>query len=370
MKACPHCRAEYEDNLTFCTKDGSPLVDTEAPTADDIEIDTVLRKSDIAAVQPIDDLETQAWDPDEFEQTEYKTQSEKDSAEPSRVDVDFEEDFEDVPEEPVVYQKPIESEEKRSYLGLIVGAFLLFGILVLGAGLVGGFLYYQSQRSNETAEANTNQNANSTPDSQLDMSEDLSNTENTNTDETDEDGDLLGDYEITKSESRGKDSDKTKDKDGDQDEGKDKKKTPTPAKNESAKKDSTKTSETPAERKTPVPTPEPRTTPTPQRTPRVTPTPKKNIPSRISGGVVNGKAIRLPVPAYPSAARASRVAGMVSVQVVISKSGSVMSARAVSGHPLLRSAAVQAARRAKFRPTMLSGQPVEVSGRIVYNFRP
>ncbi len=99
------------------------------------------------------------------------------------------------------------------------------------------------------------------------------------------------------------------------------------------------------------------------------PPPPPKVPSRISGGVVNGKATSLPKPAYPAAARAANIKGSVNVAIVISKSGSVMSASAVSGHPLLRAAAVSAARNARFAPTMLSGQAVEVSGVIVYNFQ-
>jgi protein TonB len=78
----------------------------------------------------------------------------------------------------------------------------------------------------------------------------------------------------------------------------------------------------------------------------------------------------LPKPAYPAAAKAVRASGSVSVQVLISESGSVISASAVSGHPLLRAAAVSAARGARFSPTLLSGQPVKVSGVITYNFVP
>ena len=100
------------------------------------------------------------------------------------------------------------------------------------------------------------------------------------------------------------------------------------------------------------------------------PPPKKKIPKRISGGVVNGKAISLPKPPYPAAARAVRAKGRVSVSVLISKTGRVMSASAKGGHPLLRAAAVSAARRARFRPTKLSGVAVEVTGVIVYNFKP
>jgi len=97
---------------------------------------------------------------------------------------------------------------------------------------------------------------------------------------------------------------------------------------------------------------------------------KKPVPKQISGGVLNGKATSLPKPPYPPAARAVRAAGAVSVQVLIDESGSVVSASAVSGHPLLRAAAVSAARGARFSPTMLSGQAVKVSGVITYNFVP
>lgn len=101
--------------------------------------------------------------------------------------------------------------------------------------------------------------------------------------------------------------------------------------------------------------------------PKATPKP---VPKTVSGGVLNGKATSLPKPAYPPAARAVRAGGSVSVQVLISENGSVISASAVGGHPLLRAAAESAARRARFSPTLLSGQPVKVSGVITYNFVP
>lgn len=100
------------------------------------------------------------------------------------------------------------------------------------------------------------------------------------------------------------------------------------------------------------------------------PPPPKQVPKIISGGVVNGKAVNLVKPPYPAAARAVRAAGAVNVQVTIDEGGSVISASAVSGHPLLRAAAVQAARSSRFSPTLLSGQAVKVSGVIVYNFVP
>jgi len=88
----------------------------------------------------------------------------------------------------------------------------------------------------------------------------------------------------------------------------------------------------------------------------------------ISGGVLNGTAISLPAPLYPDAAKRSRTQGMVSVDVVLDESGKVISANATSGPSMLREAAVQAALKARFSPTKLSGQPVKVSGVINYKF--
>lgn len=95
---------------------------------------------------------------------------------------------------------------------------------------------------------------------------------------------------------------------------------------------------------------------------------EKTPPKIISGGVVNGKAQSLPKPAYPAAALAVRASGAVNVQVTIDEAGNVIEAAAVSGHPLLRAASVEAARQAKFSPTRLNGEPVKVTGVVVYNF--
>ena len=88
----------------------------------------------------------------------------------------------------------------------------------------------------------------------------------------------------------------------------------------------------------------------------------------ISGGVLNGTALSLPQPIYPDAAKRMRTSGMVTVEVVLDETGKVVSATATSGPGILRDAAIQAALRAKFSPTKLSGQPVKVSGVINYKF--
>jgi protein TonB len=85
-------------------------------------------------------------------------------------------------------------------------------------------------------------------------------------------------------------------------------------------------------------------------------------------GVVNGKALHLPKPAYPALAKTAGASGVVQVQVTIDETGKVVSARAVSGHPLLQAESVRVAYQARFSVTYLSNVPVKVSGVINYNF--
>ncbi|MEK6409205.1 MAG: TonB family protein [Acidobacteriota bacterium] len=99
---------------------------------------------------------------------------------------------------------------------------------------------------------------------------------------------------------------------------------------------------------------------------RDVPQPPKII--RKSGGVFQGSATRRVEPAYPPLAKAARVSGSVVVEVTADEEGNVISARAISGHPLLKDAAVEAAKGWRFAPTMLTGVPVKVIGIITFNF--
>jgi TonB family protein len=94
----------------------------------------------------------------------------------------------------------------------------------------------------------------------------------------------------------------------------------------------------------------------------------KTTSAQISGGVLNGKATNLPAPEYPPIARSAHASGTVEVEVTIDETGRIIAAHAVSGHPLLQAAAVKAARQATFAPTRLNGEPVKVSGVLVYSF--
>jgi periplasmic protein TonB len=114
-----------------------------------------------------------------------------------------------------------------------------------------------------------------------------------------------------------------------------------------------------------VPPPPPPPAPTPKPTVEATPVPKQ---INVSGGVLQGSAIRKVQPPYPPIAKAARAAGAVQVQVTIGEDGRVIDAAVVSGHPLLRDAALQAARQWQFKPTELSGTPVKVQGVLTFNF--
>ena len=107
--------------------------------------------------------------------------------------------------------------------------------------------------------------------------------------------------------------------------------------------------------------------PPPSSEPPSSPAPRP-ILRPVSGGVLNGAAIYLPPPMYPETAKRMRTSGLVTVEVVIDESGKVISATAENGPSTLRESAIQAALRARFSPTKLSGQPVKVFGTISYKF--
>lgn len=108
--------------------------------------------------------------------------------------------------------------------------------------------------------------------------------------------------------------------------------------------------------------------PRPVEPPR--PAPQADTPRvvRLNSQVLQGKAIVRRTPDYPPLARQIRLAGSVSVEVMIAPDGRVEAARAINGHPLLVTAAVEAARAWRFEPTLLNGTAVRVTGVIVFNF--
>lgn len=68
-------------------------------------------------------------------------------------------------------------------------------------------------------------------------------------------------------------------------------------------------------------------------------------------------------PVYPSAARAVRAHGKVRIKILVDRRGAVKEACVVEGHPLLRAAAVQAARESRFKPNFGLTLPQKRYGR-------
>ncbi|HEX4156163.1 MAG TPA: energy transducer TonB [Acidobacteriaceae bacterium] len=92
-------------------------------------------------------------------------------------------------------------------------------------------------------------------------------------------------------------------------------------------------------------------------------------PLPISSGVSAGLLLAPIRPAYPSIAITTRTEGAVVIDAIISRSGSIESAHVLSGPTLLRQAALNAVRHARYRPFLLNGQPTEVQTTITIHFR-
>jgi tetratricopeptide (TPR) repeat protein len=85
--------------------------------------------------------------------------------------------------------------------------------------------------------------------------------------------------------------------------------------------------------------------------------------------VLNGRALKLAQPPYSAGAREKRLSGKVLIAILIDEAGNVSKARPVcGGHPELTAGSLQSAYASKFSPTNVNGQPVQVSGVLVYNF--
>lgn len=112
---------------------------------------------------------------------------------------------------------------------------------------------------------------------------------------------------------------------------------------------------------------EPSSIPPPPPPSKPAPTPVAGKRLVISEGVLSSATIRKVQPVYPPLAKAAKAAGAVQVQVTINEAGDVTEAQALSGHPLLHQAAIDAARQWKFKPTNDLG-PISVQGVLTFNF--
>jgi protein TonB len=88
----------------------------------------------------------------------------------------------------------------------------------------------------------------------------------------------------------------------------------------------------------------------------------------IGGNVQQAKLVRQPKPVYPPLAKQARISGVVHLAAVISKDGTIQDLKVISGHPLLIPSALEAVKQWVYQPTLLNGEPVEVSTQIDVNF--
>jgi TonB family protein len=105
----------------------------------------------------------------------------------------------------------------------------------------------------------------------------------------------------------------------------------------------------------------------------VTPAESPNVHSAskeqpVEVGSLIDKATQRFNPSYPQTAKVARITGTVKVYLEIDETGAVKSVQRTDGPQLLRQAATDAARRWKFRPTVINGQPVRVQGFINFSF--
>ena len=102
----------------------------------------------------------------------------------------------------------------------------------------------------------------------------------------------------------------------------------------------------------------------------VTPVRARDVgPMRVSKGVLDGMLLAPIRPVYPAIAKAAGVQGTVVLEAVISKTGRIESLHVVSGHPMLRNAAVEAVQAARYRPYKLNDEAVDVQTTITVVFQ-
>lgn len=89
---------------------------------------------------------------------------------------------------------------------------------------------------------------------------------------------------------------------------------------------------------------------------------------RVGGNVQQAKLIRQPRPIYPPLAKQARISGVVRLNAIIGKDGTIQNLTVASGHPLLIPAALEAVKQWVYQPTLLNGEPVEVVTQIDVNF--
>jgi len=84
--------------------------------------------------------------------------------------------------------------------------------------------------------------------------------------------------------------------------------------------------------------------------------------------ILEGSLVRRVQPIYPPLARMARIQGPVVVAAIITRVGTMEHVQAISGHPMLIPAAVEAVSQWRYKPYILNGEAIEVETQITVNF--
>jgi TonB family protein len=370
MKTCPKCQMQYDEEvIRFCTKDGTPLVTEEKPDFSampseslgedellDIGEETIIRRNRPANIPPpVAPFEvTQPIGRPAEEKTEVLQVEAPAPKQQQRVVIPVgEERKQEIRPAAAPPQHYSQTPPKKSNTALVVALTLLGTLAVIGGGL--GVWWLMGGGSSTVANSNVNGN---------------SNLQNSNANYNANAENPFGNYNIGSNGNFNTNVNANANVNSNVNANT---KTPTPKPTVSPKPSQSPDANanvnanssfnaSPANTVTPDPRPTLTVTPTPK--PTATPT----APQNVNVGVINSRASNLVKPAYPSAAKQMGASGPVQVAVTVDENGNVLSARATSGHPLLRQAAEAAARQSRFNPIRVGDRSVRASGTILYNF--
>lgn len=348
MKICPKCQTKYDEAIIrFCTKDGSPLVDdnpsfTAMPSQssyDDIGEETIISRNRPVIPPPIPPV-IESEEPSQrvvIPIGEEKKQSVRPLENPQRQ-----------------YQEP-----RKSNTALVV-LLTIFGTIAILAGGLGVWWFLSSSG---TSVANTNSNVNS-------------NTNNTNSalNSNSSFPDFGINSNINANANANANSNVNTNSNANLKPSPTKTPTPKPSPtvdanaNTNLNINSTVVNIAPSNSNSSTNTKPTSPTETPTGTPKPAPSPTKTTPSNVNIGVMNSRAKDLRRPAYPPVAKQMGASGQVVVQISIDEDGNVVSAKAVSGHALLRTPAEAAARQSSFNPVKVGDKAIRANGMVIYNF--
>jgi TonB family protein len=106
----------------------------------------------------------------------------------------------------------------------------------------------------------------------------------------------------------------------------------------------------------------------PDQTVDAPPPPKPANDLKVTKGITAGNALTKVSPIYPPIARQMKASGEIQVEITIDENGRVIEAKAISGHPALRAAAEDAARKWVFRPMRVDGKSMKQRDVLTFNF--